>query len=156
MKITPYAIFPLHYNDVIMGTIASQISSLTIVYSTAYSGADQRKHQLRVTGLCAGNLPGPVNSPHQWPVTRKIFPFDDVIMIIFTFHTIHSPNKKMLPLENVISNAVLSRKLKRLFHLYNLQQKNISFRKWETYSNIVILWKYLISYVNILWDNPAP
>ena len=34
-----------HYRDVIMGTIASQITSLTIVYSTVYSGADQRKHQ---------------------------------------------------------------------------------------------------------------
>ena len=34
-----------HYNDVIMGTIASQITSLTIVYSTISSGADQRKHQ---------------------------------------------------------------------------------------------------------------
>ena len=35
----------LHYGDVIMGTIASQITSLAIVYSTVYSGADQRKHQ---------------------------------------------------------------------------------------------------------------
>ena len=35
---------------------------------------------LRVTGLCAGNSPGPVNSPHKRPVTRKMFPFDDVIM----------------------------------------------------------------------------
>ena len=34
-----------HYNDVIMGALASQITSLTIVYSTVYSGADQRKHQ---------------------------------------------------------------------------------------------------------------
>ena len=36
--------------------------------------------KLRVTGLCVGNSPGPVNSPHKGPVTRKIFPFDDVIM----------------------------------------------------------------------------
>ena len=35
----------MHYGDVIMGTIASRITSLTIVYSTVYSGADQRKHQ---------------------------------------------------------------------------------------------------------------
>ena len=34
-----------HYNDVIMGSTASQITSLTIVFSTVYSGADQRKHQ---------------------------------------------------------------------------------------------------------------
>ena len=37
--------------------------------------------KLRVTGLCARNSPGPVNSPHKGPVTRKMFPFDDVIMI---------------------------------------------------------------------------
>ena len=36
--------------------------------------------KLRVIGLCVGNSPGPVNSPHKWPVTRKMFPFDDVIM----------------------------------------------------------------------------
>ena len=34
-----------HYDDVRMGAIASQITSLTIVYSTVYSDADQRKHQ---------------------------------------------------------------------------------------------------------------
>ena len=39
-----------------------------------------KKSKLRVTGLCVGNSPGPVNSPHKGPVTRKMFPFDDVIM----------------------------------------------------------------------------
>ena len=70
-----------HYVDVIMTTMASQITSLTVVYSIVYSGTDQKKtSKLRVTGLCAGNSPGPVNSPHKGPVTRKMFPFDDVIM----------------------------------------------------------------------------
>ena len=41
----------------------------------------KRTSKLRVTGLCVGNSPGPVNSPHKGPVTRKMFPFDDVIMI---------------------------------------------------------------------------
>ena len=40
----------------------------------------KKTSKLRVTGLCAGNSSGPVNSPHKWPVTRKMFPFDDVIM----------------------------------------------------------------------------
>ena len=35
----------LHYDDVIMTTLASQITSLTVVYSIVYSGVDQRKHQ---------------------------------------------------------------------------------------------------------------
>ena len=40
----------------------------------------KKTSKLRVTGLCARNSPGPVNSPHKWPVTRKRFPFDDIIM----------------------------------------------------------------------------
>ena len=39
------ALSSLHYSDVIMGAMASPITSLTIVYSTVYSGADKRKHQ---------------------------------------------------------------------------------------------------------------
>ena len=70
-----------HYNDVIMGTIVSQITSLTIVYSTVYSDADQRKHQSFASlAFVWGIHRGPVNSPHKWPVTRKMSPFDDVIM----------------------------------------------------------------------------
>ena len=40
----------------------------------------KKTSMLRVTGLCAGNSPWPVNSPHKWPVMQKMFPFDDVIM----------------------------------------------------------------------------
>ena len=70
-----------HYDDVIMSTIASQITSLTIVYLTIYSGADQSKHQSSASlAFVWGIHRGPVNSPHKWPVTRKMFPFDDVIM----------------------------------------------------------------------------
>ena len=64
-----------------MGATASQITSLTIVYWTVYSGADQRKHQSSASlAFVRGIHRGPVNSPHKWPVTRKMFPFDDVIM----------------------------------------------------------------------------
>ena len=70
-----------HYDGVIMGAIASQITSLTIVYSTVYSGADQSKHQSSSSlAFVWGIHRGPVNSPHKWPVTRKMFSFDDVIM----------------------------------------------------------------------------
>ena len=72
-----------HYDDVIMSAIASLITSLTIVYSAVYSGADQRKHQSSVSlAFVRGIHWGPVNSPHKWPVTRKMFPFDDVIMMM--------------------------------------------------------------------------
>ena len=74
-------IFEAHYNDVIMGAIASLITSLTILYSTVYSDADQRKHQSSASlPFVWGIHRGPMNAPHIWPVTRKMFPFDDVIM----------------------------------------------------------------------------
>ena len=70
-----------HYTDVIMDTMRSQIFSLTIVYSNVYSDADQRKHQSSASlAFVRGIHRRPVNSPHKWPVTRKMFPFDDVIM----------------------------------------------------------------------------
>ena len=75
----------IHYNDVIMDPIASQITSLTIVYSIVYTSADQRKHQSSASlAFVRGIHRGPVNSPHKWPVTRKMLSFDDVIMIAVT------------------------------------------------------------------------
>ena len=62
-----------------MGVIASQITSLTIVYPIFYWDADQRKHQSSASLAFVR-----VNSPHKWPVTRKMFPFDDVIMQLTT------------------------------------------------------------------------
>ena len=65
-----------------MGTIASQITSLMIVYSTIYSGTDQRTQQSSTSlAFVRGIHRGPVNSPHKWPVTWKMFPFDNVIMM---------------------------------------------------------------------------
>ena len=72
-----------HCCDVIMGTMASQITNLTIVSSTVYSVADQRKHRSSASlAIVRGIHRGPVNSPHKWPVTGKMFPFDDIIMVI--------------------------------------------------------------------------
>ena len=71
-----------HYNDVIMNTMASQFTCLTIIYSIVYSGTYQRKHQSSASlALVMGIHRWPVNSPHKGPVSRKKFPFDDVIMI---------------------------------------------------------------------------
>ena len=68
------ALLCTHYNDVMMGVMASQITSLTIVYSTVYSGADQRTHQSSVSLAFVRRIHWwPVNSPHKWPVTRKCF-----------------------------------------------------------------------------------
>ena len=64
-----------------MSAMASQITSVSIVYSTACSGTDQRKHQSSASLAFLGGIHRwPVNSPHKWPITRKMFPLDDVIM----------------------------------------------------------------------------
>ena len=74
----------LHYSDVIVGMLASQITSLTVVYSPVYSGAENIKTP-RLWPLCGS----PVNSAHKWPVTWKIFPFDDVIFWLNYCHSIY-------------------------------------------------------------------
>ena len=82
-NITIARILPIliHYDDVIMGAIASQITNLTIVYSAVYSGANQRKYQKSASlAFVRGIHRWPVNSPHKWPVTREMFSFDDVIL----------------------------------------------------------------------------
>ena len=63
------------YYSVIMSAMASQVTSLTIVYPNVYSGTDQRKHQSSAS-LAFVRKKG----PHKRPVTRKMSPFDDVIM----------------------------------------------------------------------------
>ena len=69
-----------HYSDVIMSTVASPITSFTIVYSTVYSGKGERDQSSTSLAFVRGIHWWPVNSPHKGPVMRKMFPFDDVIM----------------------------------------------------------------------------
>ena len=86
----PYA-SQCHYSDVIM---ASQITSITIVYTTVYSGTDQRKHQRLASLAFVRDIHRwPVSSPHKRPVTQKMFPFDEVIMKCHSVpweHVIHT------------------------------------------------------------------
>ena len=85
-----------YYNDVIMGVIASQIPSLTIVYSTVYSGADQRKHQSSASvAFVRGIHRWSGNSPHKWPVTRKMS--DDVIMLALNWAGVQSLLNRRYP-----------------------------------------------------------
>ena len=73
----------LHYGDVIMSVVASQIMSLTTVCSTVYSGADKRKHQSSVSlAFVRGIHRWMVNSPHNGPVMQKMFSFHAVIMVL--------------------------------------------------------------------------
>ena len=80
-----------------MGAMASLITSLTIVYSTVYSGTDHRKHQSSASlAFVRGIHRWPVNSSHKGPVTRKMFPFDDVIMDTYIDTCLLFGNKRLL------------------------------------------------------------
>ena len=69
-----------HYRDVIMSTMASQITNQAIVHSNIYSGINQRKHQGSASlAFVRGIHQWPVNFHHKEPVTQKMFPFDDVM-----------------------------------------------------------------------------
>ena len=67
-----------HCSDLIKSVIASQITGVSIVCTTVCSSADQTKHQ---SSTSLAFVRGPVNSRHKGPVTRKVFPFDDVVML---------------------------------------------------------------------------
>ena len=76
-------IWQCHYSDVMMSTMTSQITGVPIVCSTVGSDVDERKHQSSVSlAFVRGIQRSPVNSPHKRPATRKMFPFDDAIMIM--------------------------------------------------------------------------
>ena len=71
-----------HYSDVIMRAMASQITSLTIDYSTNNSNADQTKHQGSASLAFVKEIrQWPVTSPYKGPVTRNICPFHEVIIV---------------------------------------------------------------------------
>ena len=94
-----------HYDDIKMGTTASQITSLTTVYLTVYSDADQRKHQSSASLVFVRGIHRwPVNSPHKWPVTRKMSPFDDVIMQINIIQ--EDPEGKYTPEGEGVQNQI--------------------------------------------------
>ena len=82
-NILPWNMVNFHYNDVIIGAMASQITSLTIVFSAVYLDTDHRKYQSSASlAFVRGIHRRPVNSPHKWPVMRKMFPFDNVVMLV--------------------------------------------------------------------------
>ena len=80
-----------HYSVVIMSATVSQITDVSRVYPTDCSDADQRKHQSSTSlTFVRGIRRWPLNSSHKGPVTRKMIPFDDVIMMHFIVFLINS------------------------------------------------------------------
>ena len=107
------------YNDVIMSAMASQITSLTIVYSSVYSGADQRKHQSSASlAFVWGIHWWPVNSPYKWPATRYRFPFDDVIMNWYDYQDTSVPKQTSVDIIVLFFHMSLSHLMQSYLELY--------------------------------------
>ena len=90
--IKAYHVYPLvppfpqrereRYDDIMMGVIAPQITRLHDCLLDRLFWRRSKKHQSSASlAFVRGIHRGPVNSPHKWPVTRKMLPFDDVIMV---------------------------------------------------------------------------
>ena len=129
----------VHYNDVITGAIASQITNLMIVYSTVYSSVDQRKHHSSASlAFVRGIRRWPVNSPHKRPVTRKMFPFDDVIMCVM-LPDCHWPllrlawNSRKLLTQTLFSNG--ARRLDHYDVITSLAPR--AQRSWRSKPNVI-------------------
>ena len=142
-----------------MGAIVSQITSLMIIYSTVYLGADQRKHQSSASlAFVRGIHRWPVNAPHKWPVTRKSFPFNDVIMqmvlvrIVFRLVSSHNGLMEVPVFTLSFSNASLT----LLMYWWNKTKRYGERYRTDYVSNDTIIHSYpklrknIITYVQIV------
>ena len=146
LSISKHCLTSIYHGNVIMGAIASQITSLTIVYSTVYSDADQRKHQSSASlAFVRGIHRGLVNSPHKWPVTRKMFPFNDVIMrisiIVIRSHDLLSviaeiPIHRKTVCSKTRSHTLLQRAVS-IWGIMGLGTPRYHQAHWRTYGNYV-------------------
>ena len=100
-----------HYDDIIMGAMASKITSLAIIYSTVYSGIEQKRHQSSESlAFVWGIHWWPVNSTHKCPVTRQMLPFDDAIMYLGNDELLMPCRACCFVLFCVIPNCVMKRR----------------------------------------------
>ena len=111
-----------------MGAMVSQITSITIVYSTVYSGANQRKHQSSASlAFARGIHRWPVDSPHKGPATRKNLPFDDVIMI----YNLHSPEAENKQLSHFPLFQFANKILLHIFEYKTIETNMFSYYKYQ-------------------------
>ena len=136
-----------HYSDAIMSAMASQITGVPIVFSTVCSGADQRKNQSFASlAFVRGIHRWPVNSPHKGPVTRKMFPFDDVIMV--AIHSVHSKVMVRTPKFCLVSLSWIAPKLGTSMYLV---LKVGGIHDHDTFGAISVSFSALRHYPNELW-----
>ena len=116
-----------HYSDVIMGVMGSRIIVVFVIYSTVCSGVDHWKHQSSASlASVRGIHRWPVNSPHKGPITRKMFPFDHIIMTSQVVAWWQMGKKSLnVPVTNLLKLIWVIRKI-------FVMQKNINVRLDKT------------------------
>ena len=130
-----------HYNDVIMSVMES---SLSIVYSTVCSGADQRKHHSSTSlAFVRGIHRWPVNSPHNGPVAWKMFPFDDVIMHHFAIQ-IHN-SKLSNPREHAQHKSPVS----LLYHQWRYHSLALNHQYKVNFRGILFFFKLFVASIEL-------
>ena len=131
-----------------------KITGVSIVYSTFCSGADQRKHQSSASlAFVRGIHQWLVNSPHKGPVTRKMFPFDDVIIwaiinpsacitVKISSGNIHF-GEKILP-RSVIDGCTCTDKMIWNLHVWSIPDTSftIFLIRHASYKMEIILYKF--------------
>ena len=138
-----------------MGTIASQITSLMIVYSTDYSDADQRKRQSFASlAFVQGIHWGPVNSPHKWPVTRKMFPFDDVIMSCWwpSITRCRGARSSAATLMTILIKVQVACKGPTFMFWYCVAKLILTWIHYYTYMTYSMIWGQLGHMVRSCWE----
>ena len=99
--------------------------------------------KLRVTGLCAGKSPGLVNSPQKGPVTRKMFPFDDVIMGKMSAILLRPRCVRISIIQSYFTSTkeTASKLFKPMLTYYQLALSKEKIR-WNLDQNKKFIWKY--------------
>ena len=106
-SLNPYHIWQVRHN-----AMASQITDVPSVYSTVCSDVDQWKHQssaLLTFVCCVGNSPVTGGFPHKGPVARKMYPFDDVIMLVWCV-TLPRQGQHFNPMLRLVSIGLVNNK----------------------------------------------
>ena len=111
----------------------------------------KKTSKLRVTGLCVGNSPWPVNSPHKGPVMRKMVPFDDVMMIFVTsqYHTGFDNTGNCFECHKAKHYSYLTWNICTMSLATNTHSLNCDY-SFISYDD-VIKWKHFLRYWPFVW-----
>ena len=111
-----------HYGDVMMSAMASQITSLTIVYSTFYSRRRSKKtSKLRVTGLCEGNSPVTGEFPAQRASNAEN------VSVWWRHHGVICFDTGIIVSQHLLTNKIYDKKIAQ--SLWNLVASGLSVSK---------------------------